>query len=376
MGSILRKVFRALSASFSPESIQILSAIRTLRILNQARAMDVRVASCELFKSIMASKNLTDRHWEAARLVIHHVGASLPGAGESKEILRFLDYHLGLQGAGEDHSPFIASAFAAIRWFDPLIVECIRNFNCASPSFVGGIRSIIRHNDLVGLQVSAIHLLSLASDQWFNSPVPIMEPEEMFEFCEHLAVSLVDGAPQYLYSIEESSVTILCGMFRSPEWRKHIATRLWSVFAYSGLISEEEESFRWCLRNAVELLEFTRSLPDSEGSNWWYATLQFHYDKLEITVRDEVERIARDMSLSDGSSDHDSYLNLIRREVTRMQRRLANFSTPYLPSAQLPAGFPPTPIIDPNYHVHTARVANTPTHLPWAPPAPSPAPSL
>ena len=314
--------------------------------------MDIHAASCELFKTIMASKDLTDQHWEAARLVIHHVArrgldiaSPSPVAGGPKEILKFLDYHLGLQSAGEDYSPFIAFAFEAIirrydGWIDPLTVECIRNFNCASPSFVGGVRSIMRLNDPMGLRMFAIRLISLASDQWFNSPVPIMEPEEMSEFCEHLAVFLVDG-PSHGADVRKSSVTVLFGMLRSPGWREHIVTKLWSVFAYSGLISEEEESFRWCLQNAIELLEFIRRLPDSEGLKWWCATLRFHYDKLEIPVRDEVERIARDMSLSDGSSDQDPCLNLIRQEVTRMREGSVTPSAPYRPTVPVPAGFVP-----------------------------------
>jgi hypothetical protein len=110
-------------------------------------------------------------------------------------------------------------------------------------------------------------------------------------------------------------------MLRSPKWREHIVPRFWSMFAYCNL-AEEEESFGWCLRNAIELLEFTRGLPVGEGSKWWYGTLWFHYDKLDTTVRGDVERIARDMLLSDGLSDLNLYLNLIGQEVARIRQEV------------------------------------------------------
>ena len=246
--------------------------------------------------------------------------------GGTDGFLKFLDHHLGLQGAGEDHESSITFAFEAVvgpinGWVDPPLVERIRNFNCASPSFVKGVRSIMRPGDLLGLQDKAVCLISLASDQWFNSPVPIMEPEEMSEFCEHLAVFMVDSGSHDM-GIRKDVVTILFGMLRSSEWRKHIVTRLWGVLAYCGLVEEERESFRWCLRNAIELLEFMRQLPDGEGLKWWYVTLWFHYDKLSTTVRDRAERIAGDMSLGDGFVDLGLYLNLIRREVRRIRREL------------------------------------------------------
>lgn len=44
------------------------------------------------------------------------------------------------------------------------------------------------------------------------------------------------------------------------------------------------------------------------------------YDKLDTTVRDEAERIARDMSRSLGVSDPNSYLDYIKQEVTNTRK--------------------------------------------------------
>ena len=115
-------------------------------------------------------------------------------------------------------------------------------------------------------------------------------------------------------------------MLRSSEWRNHIVTGLWSLFAEWTLADEEDVSFQWCLKNAIELLEFTKGSPDAERFRWWYGTLWFHFEKLDPTVRGEVERIAREMSSGDGLSDLNLYLNLIGQETERTQRELAGLT--------------------------------------------------
>jgi hypothetical protein len=88
-----------------------------------------------------------------------------------------------------------------------------------------------------------------------------------------------------------------------------------------------EESFMWCLENAIELLEFTKRLPDGEGFKWWYGMLWFHFEKLDPIVQGEVERIAREMLPGDGHLALDMYLNLIHQEVEKTQRMLDEINT-------------------------------------------------
>ena len=297
---------------------------------------DVSIASFRLFKAIMGYDNLTDQHWEAARLTIYGVfrvpAMVTPSIlGELNEFLKFLDHHLDLQGAGEDHGSSISFAIDAIiirsdsYREDPLAVERIRNFNRASPSFVRGMRLIMHPNSSFWLRRRATGLIALTSNLWFNSPVPTMDPEDMAEFCEHLAEFIIDRT-LHVPSIQRWGVTILFGMLRSPEWRKQIATRFWCMLAYCCTVEQGLESFRWCLQNAIELLEFSRGLPDGEGLKWWYGTLWFHYDKLDKAARDDVERTARDMSLGDNLSDLNLYLNLIEQEIARTRQDVDRFS--------------------------------------------------
>jgi hypothetical protein len=150
-----------------------------------------------------------------------------------------------------------------------------------------------------------------------------MEPEEKSKFCEHIATlmdEVIHAQPDKM-----TAVAILFGMLRSPEWRKHIVTRFWRVLAYCTQIPATE-SVRWCLQNAIELLEFTRELPDKEGLKWWYGTLWFYYDQLDTTSRDEVKRIAMDMLRGDGLSDLNLYLTLMQDEATRIRRAINELS--------------------------------------------------
>ena len=204
--------------------------------------------------------------------------------------------------------------------FVPRVVESIRNFNCASPSFVKGMRSVMRSASNTWILEVTIRFSALAHDQWFNPPVSIMKPEEVTEFCERLALVMIDvGKPAP--DTRKLFFLVFFGMLRSPEWRNHIVARLWSVLAHWTL-ADEERSFKWCLQNAIELLDFTRRLPDRQGFKRWYGTLWFHFDKLDPTVRGEVEGIGTEMSSGDDLSDLNLYLNLISQEVERTRRTL------------------------------------------------------
>ena len=287
----------------------------------------------------MGCDNLTDQHWEAARLAIHGAfqvsgGITQEMVGELKEILKFLNHHLALQGTGEDHEASITQALVGIQVgsdgnpADPPTAEYIRNWTHSSPLFMKGICSIMHPDGSFQLRAAATHLIVLTHDQWFNSPVPVMEPEEMSKFCEHLTVFIIDDST-HLGFIQRWGPNLLFWMLHSPEWRKHIVTRFWRMAVYSIQTHEEDEepeesmqeSLGQCLQKSIELLEFTRGLADGgEGLKWWYGVLWFFYHKLDATVQEEVEKIAREMSLGDGLLHLNLYLGLIGQEVARIRQ--------------------------------------------------------
>jgi len=160
-------------------------------------------ASYELFKVIVGSDDLTDEYWEAARHAIRGAfresgndQALTPYVGEQKGILKFIDYHLGLKAAGEDHMSCLDLALDSTleqpdNRVSPLKIECLRDL----PSFVRGVRSAMDPSNATWIRERVVQFISLVHGQWFNSPVPVMEPEEIAEFCEHLAVLMVDDGP-------------------------------------------------------------------------------------------------------------------------------------------------------------------------------------
>ena len=336
METVRGKVFGALSTIFSSKPIPPL-AVHALRLITQIEGYEFAVASYQLFHVIMASDDMTEEYWEAARYAIRGAfqqndGSTIfPATEKPQEILKFLDHHLGLQGTGEDHVCSITCALEATNVGKnedaPLIVESIRSFNYARPSFVRGMRSIMHPTTNSLVREYAVRFIARAPDQWFNTPVPIMEPEDRSEFCENLARLMAGTFRPHLHT-RKCSIVILFGMLRSPEWRNHIVTGLWSLFGEWtltdewALTDEEDVSFQWCLKNAIELLEFTKGSPDAEGFRWWYGTLWFHFEKLDQTVQGEVERIATEMSSGDGLSDLNLYLNLIGQETDRTKRQL------------------------------------------------------
>jgi len=197
---------------------------------------------------------------------------------------------------------------------DPLPVEdLIRD----SPSFANGVGSMMHPDNIFKLRLSTTGLIAVMS-----------------EFCEHLTVNyIIDDALHGEY-VQRCGVVIIFELLRSPEWRNQIVPGFWSMLAYCTRLLGERESFWWYLENANDLLELTKGLTDGEGLRWWYGTLWFNHDKLDATVREGVEKIAKDMSLGDGLSDLNLYLSFIGQEVVRIRQEVDE-----LPNESRPAGF-------------------------------------
>ena len=290
-----------------------------------------------LFKEIMALDGLTNQQWEAARLAAR--GAFTEEFWSPPEQLencipRFINHHLLLHAEGEnDGWPIVRALrtiFRSTRTYgdleaDPQEARVIENVDCTSPSFVKGVRSAMRPGSIFRLRRHVVGLICIIFDKWFTSPVPVMKPEERSEFCERLAAFMINKTENGAF-MPRCGATILLGLLRSREWREHIATRFWSTFAYCARVGEDLESLRWCLENAIELLKFTRGLSSGEGLKWWYGVLWFYFDKLDPAVKDEVEKIAREMSAGDGVSDLHLYLDLIGQEAARIRQGMEGFA--------------------------------------------------
>ena len=117
MEPIIGSVFRAFEEIFTSESIHIPSALHALRLTTRISSFGVSKASYGLFKAIVGLDNLTDQHWEAARFTVYAAFRDVNNTmhcGDPKEIVKFLDYHVGVQGAKEDHQLYISSALQSL----------------------------------------------------------------------------------------------------------------------------------------------------------------------------------------------------------------------------------------------------------------------
>ena len=322
--SIIDNVFGAFASIFSSKPQQIPSALRTLRLATRLSDSVVSTASYRLFKTIMTFDNLTDEHWEAARLAICAVAESPHPAeiGEPKEILRFIDHHVLLEGEGREYEPCIGHALRLIvnREVNPLTFTCFKEFDWASPPFVRRVRSMMQPHNRQEIRRAVVALVALVLDRWFNCSVPVMEPEEMSEFCENLTQPIQDVVFVRDERLDRERATIAFGLLRSPDWREQVVPELWRTLPLS-ILAEELESVRWCLRNAIELLDFMKGLPNREGLKWWCGMLYLHFDKLDSATRDEVQKITAAMR-SDGLTHLRFCRDIIGAEISRMQDRV------------------------------------------------------
>ena len=112
---------------------------------------------------------------------VGHFGTGPPAEiGEPREILKFLEYHVCPQRAGQDHEPSILSASRALFCLenvdevDPLAIE---DFDWANPPFVRGIRFLVHSHHPVDIGGHTARLVPLMWERWFDCSVHIVEPK-------------------------------------------------------------------------------------------------------------------------------------------------------------------------------------------------------
>ena len=104
----------------------------------------------------MGLDNLTDQHWEAASFAVYAAFRDTYNWAGRGELVIFLDYHVGHQGAKGGRELDIDSALRALvlchNQPNPLTFECTRDFSWTSPSFVRGVLSMVEHRCTPALQ--------------------------------------------------------------------------------------------------------------------------------------------------------------------------------------------------------------------------------
>ena len=165
------------------------------------------------------------KKWNVFRSTLHGAykwGKFLPWVEDPKDILTFLDHHFDLATrGGKNQGKPIQNALRALAYASgPAAIEDLKRFDPTKPSFVRGICYVYQDNKPFELRKAALFFLPLIGDKWFNTPHPIMEPEQMRRLCADWA-SAVDGI-EFTDDVRKATLAVPFGMINSPHWRPHI----------------------------------------------------------------------------------------------------------------------------------------------------------
>jgi len=157
--------------------------------------------SYQLFNVVMqAQASLAysqEKKWDASRLTMYGAykwDRFLSWVEEPRDILGFLNHHFYLATrGGQNQDEPIQNALRALAYASSsTTIEALKLFDPTEPSFARGICYVFQDDKPFQLRKAALFFLPLIADRWFNTPHPIMEPDQMRSLCVDWA-SAVDG---------------------------------------------------------------------------------------------------------------------------------------------------------------------------------------
>ena len=319
-------------------------AMRLIRSL--CEEYDTNIRSQFLFNSIMRTRvSLAlseEKKWEASRLALHIAckwEKTLEMFGrDPQRIITFLLHHFELAAQGDIHDEPIQNAVHALTYaFD---TRNLKNLDPTQPAFVRGICLAFGSDRPLQLRKAVFFFLPLISNRWFNSPTPLMEPDEMESFCKDWASAVDDvGAHD---DIQKPALKVLFNMINSSHWRPHIVVEKWKLLesfisdpelevfrryqpvsvkpdGYESEVSESEVSepevfepddfmsevfvpedkpLRRCLGN-LELIDGIPSVGSPPARVLWLAILWLRCEELTPEVREKLETATGEISRAD-----------------------------------------------------------------------------
>jgi hypothetical protein len=155
-------------------------------------------------------------------------------------ILAFLDHHFDLATrGGQNQDEPIQSALRALAYASgPVTIEALKRFNPTEPAFVRGICYAFQDDKPFQLRKTALFFGPFIGDRWFNTPHPIMEPDQMRSL--H-----VDGI-EHTYDVQKATFAVLFGTISSSHWHPHIVTEKWKPSEYFT-VPDDSQPLRRCI---------------------------------------------------------------------------------------------------------------------------------
>lgn len=267
-----------------------------------------------------------EKKWEVSRLIIHNAHKWVdfsPRIEDPQEILTFLKHHFDLatKGGQSQDEPIRSALCLLVHASGPATEEAIMSFDPTDPLFARGISDVFQDNKPPQLRKAALLFLPLIADRWFDTPRPIMAPDQMRTFCANWA-SAVD-AIKHTYDVQKATLTVLFGMIDSPHWRPHVTVEKWTLLEYFTSVPEDSRSLRRCVENP-ELTDVIKNLTNSNVMVHWLAILCWRYEELIPQVQEQLETVVKEIVLGDGRTYLDVCLSVMDSGVKDAKDELQN----------------------------------------------------
>ena len=260
-----------------------------------------------------------ERKWNASRLAMHGAykwNQPFPLVDDPRDLLTFLVHHFDMAiGGDKTQDEPIQDALCTLAYAsDPAMFKDLKDFDPTKPSFVRGICYTYQDKRPSKLRKAALFFLPLISDKMFNTPEPIIEPDEMKSFCADWA-STVDSL-ELTPDVQKAALTVLLGMINSPHWHPHIITEKWRLLEHFTLIPDDSQPLRRCIDNP-DLIEVVRNVDDQAASFLWLRILWLKYQELIPEVRTQLENVTREVGQGERRADLDKYLETMDSELKK-----------------------------------------------------------
>jgi len=331
------RIYKKLTKTFrnpSPTAEEIDRALESMELIAPLSQENVAQKSYELFHVVMQAPVsptfLQEKKWEASRLAMHGAykwDTFLPWVGNPLDILTFLDYHFDLATrGGQNQDEPIQNALRALAYASgrDVTIEALKRFDPTKPSFVYGICYVYRSDRPFEIRRAALFFLPLIGDRWFNSPRPIMRPDQMRSLCVDWAsaVDAIDHSPD----VQEAILSTLFGMINSPHWRPHIVADKWNLLEYFPSATDDPQPLRRCVDNP-ELMDAIRDVANPAAMTLWMKILWLKYKELIPVVQRQLEVVTKEVAQGRRRGDLEMYQSTIESELMKAEDTLTQYTT-------------------------------------------------
>ena len=287
--------------------------------------------SYHLFHIIMQAPVLLaysqEMKWEASRLAIHGAYKSdkfLPCVEDPQDILTFLDHHFDLVTGGRNHHVPIQDALRTLGLASgPATIEALEDFDLTKPSFVRGICCVFQDDKPLQLRQDTLLFLPLIGDGWFGAPDPIMEPNEMRDFCMDWA-STVDSV-EHTCDVQKPILAVLLGMINSSHWRPCVVMENWELLKYFTSIPNDSLPLGRCINN-LEVTDTIRNMENLDVMISWLAILCWKYEELVREVQEQLETVVKENVRGDSRTYLDVCLSAVNSELKKAKDALQQYN--------------------------------------------------